>query len=81
MTGRVYMAHKQIQIGFDGLMNAKRHDKPRRFQAIWFFVGWDCISLGGHVCWSLPNVEIHLPFSFIRVGWQKDPWFGDGQDD
>jgi hypothetical protein len=33
-----------------------------------WFVGWDCWSLGFHVCVSAPNVEIHLPFGFIRIG-------------
>jgi hypothetical protein len=37
--------------------------------AIWYFVGWDCIQLGFHVCLSAPNIEIHVPFGFIRLGW------------
>ena len=40
------------------------------FVCYWFFVGWDCISLGFHVCFSLPNIEIHLPFGFFRIGWE-----------
>ncbi len=43
----------------------------RRFVAYFYFVGWDCISLGAHVCPSLPNIEIHLPFGFVRIGWVK----------
>ena len=38
----------------------------------WHFVGWDCLSLGFHVCFSMPNVEIHLPFSFVRAGWIEE---------
>lgn len=43
----------------------------RQFVAFFFFVGWDCFSLGLHICLSEPNIEIHLPFGFIRVGWTK----------
>jgi hypothetical protein len=43
----------------------------RKFVAYFYFVGWDSISLGAHVCWSKPNVEIHLPFGFIRIGWRS----------
>jgi len=41
----------------------------KRFVAYFYFVGWDCISLGLHVCARLPNAEIHLPFGFVRIGW------------
>lgn len=50
-----------------------RPEGGRVFVAYCHFVGWDCISLGAHICWSLPNVEFHLPFAFIRIGWRKDP--------
>lgn len=33
-----------------------------------YFIGWDHISLGMHCCLSTLNVEIHLPFGFIRIG-------------
>jgi hypothetical protein len=39
------------------------------FVAYFYFVGWDCLSLGAHVCTSLPNIELHLPFGFVRIGW------------
>lgn len=42
----------------------------RRFVAYFFFVGWDCLSFGVHVALLCPNIEIHLPFGFIRIGWQ-----------
>lgn len=32
------------------------------------FVGWFAVSFGFHVDWAAPNVEVHLPFGFIRVG-------------
>lgn len=43
----------------------------RRFVAYFHFVGWDCFSLGFHVCFGSPNIEIHLPIGFIRIGWKK----------
>lgn len=43
----------------------------RQFVAYFYFVGWDCINLGVSVCVSLPNIEIHLPFGFLRVGFAK----------
>ena len=42
---------------------------PKQFVAYFHFVGWDCISFGFHVCFGKPNVEVHLPFGFIRSGW------------
>ena len=36
--------------------------------AYFFFVGWWAISLGLHISVRDPNVEIHLPFGFIRLG-------------
>ena len=42
----------------------------RRFVAYFFFVGWDCLSVGVHVALCSPNVEVHVPFGFFRVGWQ-----------
>ena len=44
----------------------------RQFIAYFYFVGWDCISLGLHVCLGLPNIEIHIPFGFVRVGWMHN---------
>ena len=39
-----------------------------RFVAYYYFIGWENISFGLHVCLGLPNVEIHLPFGFVRIG-------------
>lgn len=51
-----------------------------RWVAYFWFVGWDCISLGLHVCFGAPNIEIHLPFGFIRIGRKSKPvqplWVG-----
>ena len=32
--------------------------------------GLSCISFGFHVDWLSPNIELHLPFCWIRIGWQ-----------
>lgn len=42
-------------------------DSPEWCCYFWF-VGWDCISFGLHVCLGAPNIEIHLPFGFLRIG-------------
>ena len=41
----------------------------KRFVAYFYFVGWDCLNFGVSVCLGLPNIEIHIPFGFIRIGW------------
>lgn len=39
-----------------------------RFTAHFWFIGWDHLSLGIHVWPPGPNVELHLPGGFIRIG-------------
>lgn len=41
----------------------------RQFVAYFHFVRWSCFSLGFHVDVAIPNIEIHIPFGFIRIGW------------
>lgn len=41
----------------------------KAFVCYYYFVGWDCLSLGISLSWSAPNIEIHLPFGFVRIGW------------
>ena len=43
----------------------------RRFECYFYFVGWDCFSLGFHICTGCPNIELHIPFGFIRIGFQR----------
>jgi hypothetical protein len=44
------------------------------FVAYYFFVGWWCpLNIGFHISFQDPNIEIHLPFGFIRIGW-KEKW-------
>jgi hypothetical protein len=45
-------------------------DGKRHFTAHFWFVGWDCISLGLHICLSKPNIEVHIPFGFFKIGWE-----------
>lgn len=41
------------------------------FCAYFWFVDWKCISLGVSLNLSPMHAEIHLPFGFIRVGWER----------
>lgn len=45
--------------------------KKRRFVFYFNFVGWWALSLGLHIDIISPNIEIHLPFGFIKIGWEK----------
>jgi hypothetical protein len=53
-------------VGYDG----------ESFGVYYYFVSWDCISLGISICFGMcgdfrsRNIEIHLPFGFIRIGWK-----------
>lgn len=44
--------------------------EQRVFVAYWFFVGWWSLSLGASIDIRGPNLEIHLPFGFLRIGWR-----------
>jgi len=50
--------------------------------AIFHFVSLSDISLGIHVCLYPFHIEMHVPFGFFRVGWQRkvkswnEPVFG-----
>lgn len=46
----------------------RRFKKQKEFVAYYYFVGWSHISLGFHICLAKPNIEIHLPFGFVRIG-------------
>ena len=37
--------------------------------------GWAHISIGFHIAFEMPNIEIHVPFGFFRVG-AIVPFFG-----
>jgi hypothetical protein len=44
--------------------------RERQFVCMFHFVGWSCFSLGFHVDTASPNIELHVPFGFVRIGWQ-----------
>lgn len=59
--------------GYDGVTKAWDAfcEGARVPVAYFYFVGWSALSLGIHVSLSQPNIEIHLPFGFIRIGFSK----------
>ena len=42
----------------------------RQFIAYFHFIDWSHISFGFHVWLKGPNIEVHVPFGFFRLGWQ-----------
>ena len=57
-------------------MSAPTLEKAKRFVAYYYCNGAD-LSLGVSVCFSMPNIEIHLPFGFVRIGWEHSGLPGD----
>ena len=44
-------------------------DDPKKiFSANFHFIGWNQWSIGLSICPTIPNIELHLPFGFIRIG-------------
>jgi hypothetical protein len=43
----------------------------RQFICYFYFVSWFDISLGCSLNLFLPNLELHIPFGFIRIGFVK----------
>ena len=43
----------------------------RKFVCYFHFTGFYDLSLGVHVSISQPNIELHIPFGFFRLGWKK----------
>ncbi len=43
--------------------------RSRQFVAYFHYVGWSNLSLGFHINVRYPNLELHLPAGFIKVGW------------
>ncbi len=46
-------------------------DFKRHFCCFFGFIGWDNISLGLNIDLLKPNIEIHIPFGFIKIGWTR----------
>jgi len=45
--------------------------KNRPFVCYFQFTGWGCISLGFHVDFRMLNIELHIPFGFVRIGYES----------
>lgn len=45
----------------------------KEFVFLFWFVGWENVSLGIHFNICIPNMEVHLPFGFIKIGWREKP--------
>lgn len=52
----------QRQMSLENIM------KEKRFKIQFHFIDFYNISFGINICLSEPNIELHLPFSFIRIG-------------
>ena len=46
--------------------------KKNRFKIQFHFINFYNISFGINICLNRPNVELHLPFGFLRIGWQMN---------
>ncbi len=55
--------------GQDEPVTERTSKMTRQFIAIFHFTGWSNIQLGISISIKQPNLEIHVPFGFIRVGW------------
>ncbi len=44
----------------------------RRFVCFYHYNGLWYWQLGFHVYLPAPNIEIHVPFGFIRIGWESN---------
>lgn len=42
----------------------------RKFVAYFHYLGPSHLSLGFHMHLTSPNVEIHVPFGYFRIGWK-----------
>lgn len=38
----------------------------------WHFVGWWALSLGLHLSLKHLNIEIHLPFGFLKISFKRE---------
>jgi len=44
-----------------------------RLIAYFWFVGWGHLALGVSIYLGAPNIEIHVPFGFFRIGRRAAP--------
>jgi hypothetical protein len=43
----------------------------KKFICYFYFVGWWSIAFGLSLDIKSPNLEIHMPFGFLRFGWRS----------
>lgn len=61
------MIRKARPIGHEG----------EKWDAYFYPTGWGHLSFGVSLCLGLPNIEIHVPFGFFRIGRsQLNPLWG-----
>lgn len=44
--------------------------KPKRYFVAWFNYNFN-INCGLSICLKQPNIEIHIPLGFFKIGWEK----------
>jgi hypothetical protein len=64
-----FTSKKAMDAANGGAIKFGPPDWTRRFVVHFHFIGWDHLQLGFHLCTSLPNIELHVPSGFLRVGW------------
>jgi hypothetical protein len=58
-----------MKVGFSSSGSVWPRMTDREFVAYFHFVSFSHLSLGFHLDIVSPNIEIHLPFGFVRIGW------------
>lgn len=66
--GRAYLCGRFC--GWGRFWDPDRHPRGR-FVCCWWHNRWYHLSLGFHICLAKPNIEVHLPGGFIRIGWDR----------
>lgn len=46
-------------------------ETKRKLAFFFWFVSWTDISLGISLDLRAPHVDLHIPFGFIRIGWEQ----------
>lgn len=46
-------------------------ESKKKFVALVHFKGWSEMALGIAIGLSEPNIEIHLPVIFFKIGWER----------
>ena len=55
--------------------------EDRQFVCHYHQVGWEQISLGITIDFRSPNIELHLPFGFLKIGWMGIYTYEKGEVD